>query len=176
MKTCKICSKSEPEVAFEATRWQCKPCRAIYRRGIKAAWYSRNTKYAIDKTREWRERNPERKLAYRKYEYAKNAGDAKLAARDYRKANLAKVNHWSRLRQCAKLQRVPCWLSADDKWLISEIYDLAKLRTKYTGVPWHVDHIVPLRGKTVSGLHTPLNLQVIPESVNKLKRNYFLGA
>jgi hypothetical protein len=173
MKTCRVCGKSEPEVAFESQRRQCKPCRSVYRHGIKTAWYVRNRDYAKIKTREWREQNVERKRTYRKSEYIKNTAAAKLAAKIYREKYPHKLNHWVRMRQCAKLQRTPNWLSSEDKWVISEIYDLAKLRTKCTGIEWQVDHIVPLRGKTVSGLHVPLNLQVIPESVNKVKRNYF---
>jgi hypothetical protein len=173
MKTCRVCGKSEPEVAFESQRRQCKPCRSEYHHKIKIVWYANNREYAKAKTKEWRDANADRKRSYRKAAYAKNASEAKLASRIYRKNNLAKVNHWSRIRQCAKAQRIPVWLNSEDKWIISEVYDLAKLRTKCTGIAWHVDHIVPLRGKTVSGLHVPLNLQVIPESVNKVKRNYF---
>ena len=134
MKTCKICNKAEPEVAFEKGRRQCKPCRAEYRHAIKLAWYARNKEYAIAKTREWREKNPERKLAYRKSEYAKNADKAKFDARIYRKNNPAKVNHWSRLRQCAKAKRVPGWLSSDDKWLLGEIYDLSLTLVRHCGI------------------------------------------
>jgi hypothetical protein len=47
------------------------------------------------------------------------------------------------------------------------------LRTKMTGIEWHVDHIIPLQGKNVSGLHTPYNLQVIPASWNTAKGNKF---
>lgn len=173
MKTCGVCKKAEPEVSFEKGRRQCKSCRKAYQHLKKIAWYARNRDYALAKTREWREQNIERKRIYRKAEYAKNSDMAKLASKLYRKNNLAKVNHWSRIRQCAKAQRVPNWVSTEDKWIISEVYDLAKLRTKCTGIQWHVDHIVPLRGKAVSGLHVPLNLQVIPEIVNKVKRNYF---
>lgn len=173
MKTCRICGKSAPEVEFQHQRRQCKPCRRAYFHVKKLEWYARNKHIARLKVKEWREQNLERKKAYRKVEYARNAESAKFAARVYRANNPDKVNHWARLRQCAKAKRVPLWLTSEDKWLILEIYALAKLRTKLTGVQWHVDHIIPLRGKTVSGLHVPLNLQVIPESDNKVKRNYY---
>lgn len=174
MKTCKVCGKSELEVAFEPQRRQCKPCRRSYQHTKKVAWYARNKDYARMKTKEWREANSERKLEYRKAEYSRNKEAAKLAAKEYRKKYPDKVNHWSRMKQCAKAQRIPVWLTVEDKWVISEIYELAKLRSRCTGVEWHVDHIIPLRGKTVSGLHTPINLQVILEQENKVKRNYFL--
>jgi len=173
MKTCTICSKAEPEVAFERHRRQCKPCRATYHHSKKVAWYARNREYALSKTKDWRQQNLERKRDYRKAEYARNKDAAKLAAKEYRKAHPAKVNHWSRMKQCAKANRTPIWMTTEDKWVISEIYELAKLRTQCTGINWQVDHIIPLRGKTVSGLHIPYNLQVIPEQMNKVKRNYY---
>lgn len=75
--------------------------------------------------------------------------------------------------QNAKVKRTPKWLSEDDKWMIEEIYDLASIRTKMFGFLWHVDHVVPIRGKTVSGLHVPENLQVIPWIENVKKSNKF---
>ena len=55
---------------------------------------------------------------------------------------------------------------------MTQFYDIAKLRTKCTGKTWEVDHVLPLRGKSVSGLHVPANLQVILKSENRAKRNF----
>lgn len=76
-------------------------------------------------------------------------------------------------RRSAKLQRTPAWLSSDDMWFIREAYELAQLRTRQFGFAWHVDHIFPLQGKFVSGLHVPSNLQVIPGRDNIAKNNAF---
>lgn len=79
-------------------------------------------------------------------------------------------------RHAAKMNRTPKWLTADDLWMIEQAYELAALRTKLFGFSWHVDHVLPLQGKTVSGLHVPNNLQVIPWAHNVSKSNKFLPA
>jgi hypothetical protein len=71
----------------------------------------------------------------------------------------------------ARAKRVPKWLTSGEKWMVREAYHLSKLRTKLFGFVWEVDHILPLRGATVSGLHVPSNLQVIPKAQNRQKRN-----
>lgn len=57
------------------------------------------------------------------------------------------------------------------EFVFMEAYDLAKRRESTTGFKWHIDHIIPLNGKNVSGLHVWNNLQVIPASVNLSKGN-----
>ena len=76
-------------------------------------------------------------------------------------------------RHASKIQRTPKWLTDEDMWVINEAYHLAQIRQTSTGFNWHVDHIIPLQGKRVSGLHVPINLQVIPAIENIRKKNTY---
>ena len=73
-------------------------------------------------------------------------------------------------RHAAKLNRTPSWAN---KEAISEFYEKARRLTEETGVPHDVDHIIPLRGELVSGLHVESNLQVISSSENRIKNNNY---
>jgi 5-methylcytosine-specific restriction endonuclease McrA len=92
------------------------------------------------------------------------------------KQNKPKVNARTARRYASKTQATPKWLTPDDHWMIEQAYEIAALRTKMFGVSWEVDHIIPLRGKTVSGLHTPWNLQVVTQATNRRKSNSFQGS
>ena len=79
----------------------------------------------------------------------------------------------TRKNRLSRINRIPKWLSIDDYIEIQRFYNKAYKLTKETGIVHHVDHIVPLRGKNVSGLHVPWNLQVITATENIKKRNKF---
>jgi len=66
---------------------------------------------------------------------------------------------------------MPKW---SDRAEIKRIYEVAQRKSNIEGRKYHVDHIIPLRGKLVSGLHIPSNLQVILESENLAKSNQFI--
>ena len=104
---------------------------------------------------------------------AKNPEKVKLYAARTKAKNKGVVNAHTVKRRLAKINRTPKWLTPDDQWMIEQAYDLAALRTKLFGFSWHVDHVLPLQGKLVSGLHTPYNLQVIPGADNVRKSNKF---
>jgi hypothetical protein len=76
-----------------------------------------------------------------------------------------------RSREAGKISRTPAWLSEADKALIKTRYAEARWMTSRTGIKHHVDHIVPLLGKAVCGLHVPWNLRVIPARENIKKGN-----
>ena len=58
-----------------------------------------------------------------------------------------------------------------DRSKIKNIYQECIAKTKLSGIKYEVDHIIPLKGKSVSGLHVHWNLQVIEASVNRSKSN-----
>jgi hypothetical protein len=95
-------------------------------------------------------------------------------SQNYAKKNPQKICAMASKRRASIRNRAPSWLTTDDFWLIEEAYSLAQMRTKLFGFKWHVDHILPLHGKKVSGLHVPINLQVIPATVNQRKSASFI--
>lgn len=81
-----------------------------------------------------------------------------------REAVYATVNaRRSRMRDAT-----PKW--ADMK-VIRRIYIACARISAETGIAHHVDHIVPLRGRSVCGLHVPWNLQILPDVENRKKSN-----
>lgn len=70
-----------------------------------------------------------------------------------------------------KLNRLVSWEQELTEFVGKEAHSLAKLRERTIGGKWSVDHVVPVRGKVVSGLHTWNNLQVIPMQQNRSKFN-----
>ena len=100
---------------------------------------------------------------------SKNKNKIRKNASSWLQKNKDKANAKTAMRRALKIQRTPKWLDKEDQWLINEAYSLAQLRTNLFKTLWTVDHIVPLNGETVSGLHVPWNLQVIPSNLNYSK-------
>lgn len=98
---------------------------------------------------------------------------ARKLSSQWAKANRPKVAVVEARRRAAELQRTTHWDTEWDDLVISEAFDLRTRRLEATGVQWHVDHIVPLQGKTVSGLHNGHNMAVIPASANLRKKNLY---
>jgi len=105
----------------------------------------------------------------------KNQVHVKNYSKQYRDSHKDYFSFACQKRKITLLNRTPSWLTEDELWIIKEAYSLSALRTKMLGFSWHVDHIIPLRGKNVSGLHVPENLQVIPAIYNLRKTNKYEG-
>ena len=124
----------------------------------------------------WKARNLEKvREAYRKQAAKKRAEQpeqVKAAKKAYAQRNKAVINAAVARRKAAKLKRTPKWLTKFDKLKIQCVYAIAAMLTRVNNEPWHVDHVVPLQGDLVSGLHVPSNLQVMRgvENVRKHKK------
>ena len=74
--------------------------------------------------------------------------------------------------KASRINRAPVWLTREHRKDMRSFYALRDwLNLTMFGVKYEVDHIVPLRGQSVSGLHVPWNLRVIRASENARKGN-----
>jgi hypothetical protein len=116
-----------------------------------------------------KERIDARNIAYNK----KNRIKLSKKETEWRSENRGNVAANIRRYQVAKMNRTAKWLTKFDKLKISCIYSVAAMLTRENKEAWHVDHIIPLQGRNVSGLHVPSNLQVIRGEENMAKHNKF---
>ena len=93
-----------------------------------------------------------------------------------RSVDRASANKMRCARKRAVTRATPPWLDDWDRDYIVLVYDLARQITKQTGIKHHVDHVIPLRGKNVCGLHADWNLQILPATENAKKGNKCLPA
>ena len=166
MKTCNRCRIEKPLDDFDKrkdTRDGCKYyCKAC---GVKLAADQRKKRPDLESKRQT--------------EYYANNRDAQIKkAAKWTRDNRDRVNERrretgygaaSRARyRAAKLQQTPAWA---DHGAIKRFYSYAAQITDMTGVEHEVDHIEPIQGKNVRGLHVPCNLQIITAEANKSKGN-----
>lgn len=170
-KVCKICCVEKTLDSFHKAREckfgvmnQCKTCISLRNKERypeireemlrqKAEQYKENPSKFLERSKRF---DPEKRKAgraawverNRPYVVAKNAA-----------------------RRAMRLKATPPWLTEEDKQAIRDIYKLAATKTKEEGIVYHVDHIIPLKGEVVRGLHVPWNLQVIPAKENLSKGN-----
>jgi hypothetical protein len=122
----------------------------------------------------WRVQNKDKVAAYDKQWQAANKQNKAANYKKWQQNNKAKVNHINSLRRAAEKSATPSWANLED---IEAKYRLAKYFDFISGgfVKHHVDHVLPLRGKTVCGLHVENNLQVLIDKDNLRKSNKHYG-
>lgn len=163
MKHCWKCSTSKPKIDFginksksDGLATECRTCKRQQDREYAA----KNREAAKKRASEW---------YYNNYRYALDRN--KVNGERWRKENPDKHCARQNLRRASKLKATPSWLTESHKLHIACKYSLAAMLSKNTEEQYHVDHIVPLKGKTVCGLHVPWNLRVIPAQENLRKSN-----
>ncbi len=131
--------------------------------------YDNNKQAYLSRAAKWREENREKHRASCRAAYHKRRERSRELHKVWQKENKGACNAKTRTYQADKLNRTPAWA---DLVAIKQIYIECARISRETGIKHHVDHIIPLRGKTVSGLHVPNNLQIITAEENIQKRNY----
>ena len=125
---------------------------------IQAKQYIAKREEILKRNAEWASRNKEKVKNY-------ISNYAKIKKHEYAARNLK--------RYTEQKKRLPIWVGKEVLKEIKKIYEAARLRTELTGVKHHVDHIIPLQGKFVSGLHVPQNLQILTHIENSRKSNKY---
>ena len=152
---------------------ECKPCKRLQDK----QYYVENADSVKATVAEYKVKNPEKISQIKKEWYLENKPKTRAAAKKWKAAN--KEKHYESLKKyrinnpgkrnfftakyrSAKLQATPLWF---EKEQIRILYKKAK--------DWGfaVDHIVPLKGKIVCGLHCWANLQLLDSSINSSKSN-----
>lgn len=149
-------------------RSQCKNCESkeqVIRAKTRMESDPEFKNKSLDRIKKWDEQNKERRLkAYAERRKARYKKDPQ-----YR----AKVISGAASYRSRKIDAEPSWLSAEDKARTDNIYETAAKISERTKKPHDVDHVVPLQGENVCGLHVWWNLAIIPASMNRSKGNSY---
>jgi hypothetical protein len=160
-KLCTRCTKIKHSIEFTKDKryanglfcW-CKECKKQY------------AKENPTQVQNWIDAHQDEVKAIKNRYVARNPDKVKASKRKWSKANPKKELAKTRKYQASKLNATPSWLSKE------QIAEMVKI---YVTCPkgYEVDHIVPLQGKNVRGLHVPWNLQHLPIKPNRQKSNKY---
>jgi len=184
MKHCNKCNVTKDFSEFHKSKNthdgvspHCKSCKKEYNK----KYYLKNKEELSEQKKKWYYDNHDRVLEQKKNYYSDNRELIISKVQDYRdnnkdkistlkskyqKENRHKTGRLGADKRARKRSRTPKWLTKDQKEQTNNFYWLAQDLRSFTGQDYHVDHIVPLAGKNVCGLHVPWNLQVLPSDIN----------
>ena len=159
-KPCKHGHVSKRQVSGKGC-WECHKL-------AHAKWSANNLEHLAKKKRECREKSPQIYSAISKRARQKDPWKGRERSRLRYRAKSHEYIANNKARKAAQRDRFPDW---SDRKACNAFYAMAERATKCTGIKFSVDHIVPLQGKKVSGLHVPENLRVMPLTENIAKGN-----
>jgi len=189
MKTCSKCKVEKDYAEFskhqrkkDGYRSSCKKCDQAYTQSrkaqtklVRAEYYKKHKTQFKDRGLAWRKANAEYIQQQSQEYYQTNKSKILKRTQLYRSTHRPLYAAATAKYRSKRLQATPHWLTEADHKEIAKKYKYAKYLTDLTGESWHVDHIHPLQGKNICGLHVPSNLQVIPGSENQSKSNKHKG-
>lgn len=172
-KTCSKCNTEKSHTDYHKRKdtkdglmYICKACNKNKSRKVWNDKKEELKKWHKDYYKNNRDKILTKKVNY----YILNKDTITTRQKQYRENNIIDI----RARESAKNRRrklaTPKWA---DKQKIEHIYWICKLITDITGIKHHVDHIIPLQGKNISGLHVPENLQILTAEENLRKGNRY---
>ncbi len=147
-----------------------KPLTEFYKRSDRPSHRPDCKQCQRTKSSRYRKENGNEVNARRRAHYAETAEDQRARRNRWAKNNSGMVLAANARRKQSQRQRAVSW--ANDQ-LIAAYYKEAKRLEELTGIQFHVDHIIPLQGELVSGLHVETNLQLLPAHENIGKSNSF---
>lgn len=131
--------------------------------------YHKDSEAGRRKSKENRDKNIEARRAADRERYRKNADRYKAAALKWARKNKGKRAAIIAARRMKQRHATPPWLTDHQKRQIRDLYIAAAGRDG----EWQVDHIVPINGDDICGLHVPWNLQIITGDENRHKGNRY---
>lgn len=143
---CSLCNeeKDASEYYLHSNNKPRKQCKICYNKKAK----SKTKEQIVKVTKKYRETHKEL---------------VRLRSNNWRINNLKYDAFRAALYRARKSRQTPNWANVE------------KIKEIYLNCPkgFHVDHIVPLKGNIVSGLHVEYNLQYLPAIDNIIKRNIY---
>lgn len=172
MKFCASCKQEKTFDLFHKNKSRkdgyngfCKSCM----KNQCARSYERKKPEYLARGQKWREENRDRHNFLSIRWIAENKERSEKNAKNWASNNIHKMREKVARRGAARRQAAPKWLTSDQMKQMQLMYWLALDLKSVSGQEYHVDHIVPLSGKNVCGLHVPWNLQVLPSDLNLSK-------
>lgn len=148
---------------------KCKSCKNLYRK----SYYQKNRERERANNEAWKAANPERykEIGRQIYQDKKDWYNAYSRQHYYENKGIYRAKDAK--YRATKLQATPSWLTEKQLHDITVIYTACAKVSERTGKPHHVDHVVPLQGENICGLHVPWNLAIIPAKMNLAKSNTY---
>jgi hypothetical protein len=175
MRTCNVCKVLQSLDSYHNCKsfplgktYTCKACA----KEKSVSWNKENKNRKSFASKEHYQENKDAyiKRATETAWHKNNKEKSRLAAKRRREADPGKHQSAVAQRRASRNKATPSWANLEQ---IGRIYTLCAKVSEKTGVVHHVDHAVPLRGKSVCGLHVENNLQIIPAKMNLEKSNKF---